>query len=235
MLRAFFDESGIHAGSPVTFVAGFIGSSEEWAEVRAKWQSVMNGEVFHYKNMRADERLDQLADILATSRLQVVSAGFSGDWKQAISHKPDWKRRFPSCYHFVFEACIEQMERWTTKLWQGQSIALVFSQQHEYAKRAEEVWRTFRGNGYWKNFVSFSYDHPDLPELQAADMVTYETFQCIKAGTEEAWHRWPLAKRLLKNNVPLYGGYHTPETFVAMMEHSERNGRIFLKNVPKNI
>jgi hypothetical protein len=101
LLRAYFDESGIHAGSPVTLIAGFIGSRRQWRAVERRWQSIMGDRVFHYKNMRMErEMLVKLATVLSGSNLGVVASGFSGDWKKAISSGPaDWSIRFPSCYH----------------------------------------------------------------------------------------------------------------------------------------
>jgi Protein of unknown function (DUF3800) len=237
MLQAYFDETGIHAGSLVTFVAGFIGSADQWAVVNAQWAEEMGDEVFHYKNMRMQgERLDRLAAILALSGLNVVSAGFTGNWDMAIEHHPDWKTRFPSCYHFVFEMCVEQMDRWTDRVWNGEPIAIVFSRQNEYASRAEEIWRTHQANGFWKKLATFNYGDPKtvLP-LQAADMIAYETFQCKRIDTDEVWHQWPLSKKLIEHGVPQLGGYHTLESFIGMMERADRMGRVFMKKVPKKI
>lgn len=236
MLKAFFDETGIHADSPYTAIAGFIGSSEQWAAVCAAWAAEMQGEVFHYKFMsRNKARLERLAAIVAPSGLQVVTSGFRGDWQKAISWKADWKRRFPSCYHCVFEMCVEQMDRWTAQVWQGQPIALMFSRQHDYKKRSEEIWRTFRENGIWTNFTSLEFGDPETHlELQVADMVAYEMFQCMKDGTEQVWSRWPLSKALIAHKVPQLGGFHTTNTFITMMERADQNGRMFLQNVPKS-
>jgi len=237
LLQAFFDETGIHAGSPVTFVAGFIGTADQWYDVCIQWGAEMKGEMFHYKNMRMQgERLNRLAIILASSKLQVIAAGFCGDWNRAISHNPDWKNRFPSCYQFAFEFCVDQMEQWTNAGWKNEPIALTFSRQNDYAKRAEEIWRTFRGNGFWKNMASFAYGDPEIIlALQTADMIAYETFQCMKAGnTEEVCQKWPLVKRLLARGEPLLGNYMTTENFIKNMEEMDNKGRIYLNTIPKS-
>jgi len=112
----------------------------------------------------------------------------------------------------------------------------MFSRQSEYGKRAEEVWRTAKGNGLWRNLISFGYGHPEtFPHLQAADMIAHETFQCLKAGTDTVWQKWPLVKRLLtdERNRLMFGGYHTTETFIEMMKRSEKGGRRYLKKIPK--
>jgi hypothetical protein len=236
LLRAYFDESGTHKqyGRQVTIIAGFIGPGKEWRRVKNKWRAEMNCEVFHYKDMRVrGELLNRLAVILAKSKLQVVSGAFTGDWDRAISQGADWRIRYPSCYHFIFELCVEQMNKFSVTWWNNESIAVVFSRQNEYAKRAEEVWRTMKGNGFWQNIVSFTYGDPEsFTELQAADMIVHETFQCMKAGTEEAFSKWPLVARLIAKSAPtLLGGFHNTETFVEVMKRVDREGRRYLKRV----
>jgi hypothetical protein len=237
LLHAYFDESGIHRGSPVTFVAGFVGTTQQWRGVKRQWTTAMGGEMFHYKDMALEtELLERLADILATSELMLVSTGFSGDWEKTISQKADWKKRFPSSYHFLWEMAAEFLNRHCAKKF-GEPIAMMFSRQNEYSKRAEEVWRTFRGNDQWKNLVSFTYGDPErFPHLQAADMLSYETFQCMKIGTEEVWHEWPLMRRILFERVPPMtglSGYHTAESLVALLEKGDSEGNVVLKTIPK--
>ena len=105
MLRAYFDESGIHAGSQTTIICGFIGPRNEWRRVARKWQKAMKGKVFHYKEMRNETKLlERLAKILAESRLAGINMGFLGDWDRAIrSVPPHWSTRYPSCYQLVLE------------------------------------------------------------------------------------------------------------------------------------
>src|SRR5438034_5132321 len=57
VLRAYFDESGIHADSRTTVLCGFIGSRGQWRRTAHKWHKVMKGRVFHYKNMRTETQL----------------------------------------------------------------------------------------------------------------------------------------------------------------------------------
>jgi hypothetical protein len=220
----------------VTLVSGFIAPADDWTEVNKAWVAEMKGETFHYKNYAVEtELLENLAEILSASTLNVVSAGFRGNWERAISAGDGWSRRFPSCYHLVFEQCIQQIDELSAELWGKEPVAIMFSRQNEYAKRAEEVWRTATGNDLWPNIQYFGYGDPEkLPELQMADMIAHETFQCLKDGTETVWKEWPLARRLLEDELPhRYGGYHTEETFIEMMKRSEEGGRKYLKAVPK--
>jgi hypothetical protein len=237
VLRALFDESGTHAGSPVTAICGFIGSRRQWRSVTRQWREAMDGRVFHYKEMRMEGALlDRLSTILANSELEVVGGGFVGDWKRAIhSGAIDWPVRFPSCYHMVFEMSADRMGRITAERWNNEPIDVTFSRQDEYAKRAEEVWRTYRGNGMWGHLIKFGYAGPeDFAELQAADMIAHETFQCLKESATGgwAWDKWPLVRKLLDSNRPLHGFAQTEEQFVKMMHDMDKN-RQYLQTVEK--
>jgi hypothetical protein len=236
LLHAFFDESGTHNqyGNQATLVSGFIAPDDDWKEVNKAWIAEMKGETFHYKNFALEEdTLNNLAEILSASTLSVVSAGFRGNWDKAISHGDRWSIRFPSCYHMVFEMCVNEIDRLSAELWGNEPVAIMFSRQNEYAKRAEDVWRTATGNGLWPNLAYFGYGSPeDRPELQMADMIAHETFQCLKDGSDSVWQEWPLVKRLLQDDLPpRFGGYHSEETFIEMMKRSEEGGRKYLKTV----
>jgi hypothetical protein len=238
VLRAFFDESGIHSGSPVTAICGFIGSRNQWRATKRKWRLVMNGRVFHYKNMRMEGALlDKLATILIDSGLEVVGAGFVGDWERAIhSGAPDWPTRFPSCYHMIFEMAAQKMGDISARHWHGEPISLTFSRQDEYAKRVEEVWRTYKGNGLWDHIVHFGYGAPeDFAELQAADMIAYETFQCLKEGATGgwAWDKWPLVRKMIESDRPMHGFAQREDQFVQMLRDQDKAGRRYLQTVEK--
>ena len=240
-LVAYFDESGTHDQyglSPATCIAGFIGTTETWELVAAKWDLAMNGSIFHYTDYKNEaELLDQLAVILASSELQVVSAGFLGDWKEVISYNTDWKIRFPSCYNALFEMCVDQMDRFSAQLWKNQTIKMIFAEQHQYEKRVEEIWRTMQGNELWQKIESFNYGTPkNYPQLQIADMLAHEIFQCMKVMNKdsEVWYKWPLVKKLLDRGIVGVAGYHTAESFIEMMKKNESNGKQYLKNISKN-
>jgi hypothetical protein len=236
VLRAYFDESGIHGGSKTTILSGFIGSRNQWRRVARKWQAAMKGRVFHYKNMRFEGALlDRLATILADSDLEVVTSGFIGDWDRAIhAGAPDWPKRFPSCYHFIFEMCVQRLEQHSKTLWNGEPIVLTFSRQDQYAKRAEEIWRLYKSNDMWNGIAGFGYGDPELAELQAADMVAYEIFQCTRQVAErggsaapDGWEKWPLLKRIVSPHRLMLGVQCDERGLIETLTKQDQNRRYF--------
>ena len=188
----------------------------------------MKDRVFHYKNMRMEcELLNKLAGILSDSRLEVVSSGFVGDWNRAIhSGAHDWPIRFPSCYHMLFEACAQHMEMYSEREWRHERIAVTFSRQDEYARRAEDVWRAYQLDGKVNHIARFGYGAPeDYAELQMADMIAYETFQCLKRGIDDVWFQWPLIKRFIESGHKMRGLYIMENDFVRWMHEGDRNRR----------
>ena len=43
ILTAYYDESGTHANSPATVLAGFVGDTNEWVDFEIEWKKVLRG------------------------------------------------------------------------------------------------------------------------------------------------------------------------------------------------
>jgi hypothetical protein len=170
--------------------------------------------------------------------LTMVASGFFGDWEKAVAGKPAWKKKFPSGYHFVWELCAQFLHK-NVAAEHREPIAMVFSRQNEYAKRAEEIWRAFRAGGLWPNLWSFTYGDPEnFPHLQAADMLSYEIFQCLQNVSGEAFYadvkvqqkcrEWPLMRQLFieRSKLKREFSFHTTKQFIEYMENLEKEGRI---------
>jgi hypothetical protein len=240
VLRAYFDESGIHATSKTTIICGFIGPRSDWRRVARKWQKTTKGEIFHYKNMRNETQLiEKLATILGESCLAPIAMGFLGDWDRVIlSGEPHWPTRFPSCYQLVLEMCVQNLERHSQEMYEGEPIVLTFSRQDQYAKFAEEIWRAYRDAGLWNYVVGFGYGDPELPELQTADMIAYEAFQCAREVYERGqlasplvWENWPLIKKLQASKKKLLGKMMDEERLLEMLREGDKKRKYV--TVPK--
>jgi hypothetical protein len=202
--------------------------------VARKWQKAMKGRGFHYKEMGNEtELLEKLATIIDESDLGMILGGFRGDWDRAIkSGAPDWPKRFPSCYQMILEMCIHRMEEYSNALWNGEPIVLTFSRQDQYAKFAEKLWRAHKDTGLWGHIVGFAYGDPELPELQAADMLVYEAFQCVRqvhergeAATPHVRKKWPLMRRLVGSQKTLLADMMNEKRLIEMLRKEDKNRR----------
>jgi len=235
VLRAYFDESGIHGGSKTTVVCGFIGSRSQWRLVARKWQKAMQGRVFHYKEMgKETELLEKLATIIDEADLGTILSGFLGDWDRTIkAGTPDWPKRFPSCYQMLLEMCIHRMEQYSNVFWRGEPIVLTFSRQDQYAPFAEKLWRAHKATGVWAHIVGFGYGDPELPELQAADMLVHEAFQCARqvyergqSATPRLWEeKWPLVRKLVASRKLMLADMMNEERLVQTLRKEDKNRR----------
>jgi hypothetical protein len=255
LLTGYFDESGTHGNANFTSISGFIGDDTSWSEVEPQWRECLASEgvpYFHYveckhqhghywkwdrRGIRSAKHIDDLAKILFASNVNGVTAGFSGNWSEAVAPDPSWKVRFPKSYNFCFEMCIEGLRHFVSEYWGSEPIALVFARQDQFGKRAEEVWRTFKHNGEWPEIVNFTYAEPEsLVPLQCADMIAHETYQYLVGGrTDSVLERLPLLRRLMTRqrlrgcHGSLVGGHYTAEGFAVMMRQPK--GR-YLKRAP---
>lgn len=194
MLRAYFDESGTHIGSPVTAIAGFAATAEVWTAIETEWSKVLADfkdkgvEAFHMTDCLAAtgqfSRLDafwrnylvnSLAAILERSDIQAIWAGVNTeDWDDLTT--PEFREQFPKPYDLCFDEVVRQLYRWSRHGADGTPVALVFGEQTEYQTRNELALQAWRRHPEFCRFIgSVTYSSPKLLiPLQAADMLAYE-------------------------------------------------------------
>ncbi len=218
MLSAFFDETGVHAGSPVTAIAGFLGSADAFKEVEPLWLAALKSEGlehFHYAAIEhrkppfehCDEHVrarlySKLADILlgAAPALKVVGAGYQGVWDTS-QLAPAFGARYPTPYSFCFDTVIEMLHAHAETELGGEQIVPIFARQEQFGPRAVEMYGVFKATGSWPLMGAIGFDEPkEQPALQMADMVLYESYQVIKRNDRVEWTKWPLLSRLWKDD-----------------------------------
>lgn len=62
-LKAYLDESGIHSGSRICAIAGFVGEQDEWERIEVQWNRVLMDEgidAFHIVEKCSLSRSDRL-------------------------------------------------------------------------------------------------------------------------------------------------------------------------------
>jgi Protein of unknown function (DUF3800) len=218
VLRAYFDESGIHAGSKATAIAGFVGEADAFDETEARWLSACRSEgldFFHYSHMMNRRRpfehfdedkrrrlLTKLSSILseAAPYLKVVGSAYVGIWDKAPV--PELAERYPSAYSFCFETLMEMLHSHAMKEFGGQRIVPIFAYQHEYEPRIREMDNIFHETGSWPYMGPVGFDEPsNRPALQMADMVLYEAYQYLSRGSRDEWQNWPYLSRIWGDNA----------------------------------
>jgi len=250
MLKAFFDESGTHRGSPATVVAGYVGTDEQFVVLARAWAAELKRadlKTFHYaefqnrlgvyKTMSVPARsllVNGLAAAVVDSGVRVISGAFVGDFEQAITQGPNWRVRFDSSYSVAFDLVVLGLQQHSAANG-DEPVAVTFSRHDQYGRPARRIWRTHRHNGHWKWVHSCDYRNMRaLPELQAADMIAYETYRSLKANDDEEFRKWPLIGRFIARDDNMIGGKVFSDTLVEVMTQIDIDGRQLLKDAPKN-
>jgi hypothetical protein len=123
--------------------------------------------------------------------------------------------------------CVGHLENHSKAVFGGEPIALTFSRQDEYAKFAEKIWRAQRDRGLWSSMAGFGYGDPEMPELQAADMIAHEAFQCARevyehdASALRAWEKWPLVSRIVASHKAMLGSIMSEERLLTILRKED--------------
>jgi hypothetical protein len=64
------------------------------------------------------------------------------------------------------------------------------------------MYGIFKDTGSWPLMGPLAFDEPKTrPALQMADMVLYETYQCMVRGNPDEWRKWALLSRIMKDDA----------------------------------
>ena len=215
VLRAWFDESGIHQGAPATLLAGFAGDADAFDAAEAAWQAVLDGEglpYFHYTGVHFRKKgfedcdeykrarvLAKLAKVIedAVPAIRIVSCAYDGVWDPNISDEPHWVGRYPNPYAFLFECLMEALQQWSKRDLGGERVVPVLAHQQQYGPAAESMYQLVAPTNSWPLVAPLAFDEPKQRQaLQMADMLNYELYQMFSQPEPGAHLKWPLLSRL---------------------------------------
>src|SRR5260221_10138362 len=233
MLLAYFDDSGTHANSAVTLIAGLVASAVTWARIEGAWKqhlSVTGVSHFHAVDCENGSRKfssvsrplrDSLSyglseAICSHQRAMVLlgSAVKTDDWE--VAAPKEITNRFVDPYYFCFEACLQQISNWSVRHADGEIVTIVFAQRGQYDSRLIELHELYSKSSALPNnrlgSLSFSSPKDSIP-LQAADLIAYETYRYAATPVTT---RSPTLRRAFQNFVQagmnMHGLLHDRET-----------------------
>lgn len=196
LLRAYFDESGIHRDSRSTVIAGFIGDAAAWSPVDARWREVLGlyglkafhmadaiaqqGEFVKFETLVINDIAAALSASLRDSGLQPVWSGVDAAvWNAATT--PEFRGVYPKPYDLCFLSILDHIRTWKRLTHHFGPLALVFATQDEYEDRSYQTlaaWKRNKGKGI--NSLTFASAN-DLPALQAADMLVHQLHVSLRS------------------------------------------------------
>ncbi|HEY3967391.1 MAG TPA: DUF3800 domain-containing protein [Planctomycetaceae bacterium] len=254
MLTAYVDESGIHGGSEVCAIAGFVGRSEEWEVLSRKWRQVCEkwgvpGEQgFHmadFENRRPPydrwsethgrELLRELLQVVKGREVRGFGSGvlmsdfnrLCADDRSVLTHShPDRP------YFLCLQHCLVEAAHFADGLPDTELVAFVFDRQDEYHKELTQIYDEFRGIADWPLHrrlagVVATANRRETPALQAADLAAYECYKGMLNlyGSHKRDTRWSMKELLKRKFAVRLLGYDVLKEIVALKRaESEARG-----------
>lgn len=212
MLKAYFDDSGTHGGSPVTGMGGLIGTVDQWTRFEDAWGAKLaaplpdrprlkafhlskctakDGEFQTYKQVECDFLTAEFRRIIAGSGLiSTASVIDRAAWDDLIVGP--LRVVLGGALEQCFINCIDETIKVAKAHPEGNKIAIVFDRGIETDRLrgiADEYMRPL-GNP-WIASITFAKVE-DVYALQGADMAATESFwhaQKWLAGTDQTTAR----------------------------------------------
>lgn len=197
LLKAYFDDAGTHKRSEVKGLGGLIGTEDAWTALEDDWGPVIDDyrpyglTAFHaydcevgdgdFQNIQRPIReaiSRKFARIIRTHKQlrPIWSAVVQEAWDQEADS--DFIDRYKTPFGLCFEWCIQQASNWSTQYAGGSPIALVFSEQNDFADRMNEVFGYYLGAKRYAPLRTLTFgSYRDLRPLQAADQLATEVFR----------------------------------------------------------
>jgi len=186
----FFDESGCYDSARILVVAGWVATLDEWEKFEKQWKLALKRagvRTFHFTDFdnnrgefegwsvgRKGNFIEQIFRVLDSREL----LGFSGaihipDFKEVVRGSNTQLEKKPSPYLICQQYCIEMISKRVNK-----RVHYVFDRQQELDHPAVQNFYATRDNfPEWADkmgTISFQSKN-DFVELQAADLLAYET------------------------------------------------------------
>jgi len=199
ILTVYCDESGTHATSPVTVLAGFLGDANEWVEFEREWAKVLRKHRISHVHAKylwhrqkefkgwSETQVSHLwADlwyvIQEHKRIFAAKTALSEeDYKLFyVSDGPARKERLDSRYGLCFRAFMSFHPAFHRAHFTNGSVNFILEQGHRNAGDALRIFGEIKKQpGPWRDIVgtlTFGAKR-DFPALQAADLLAYCSFQ----------------------------------------------------------
>ena len=242
VLEAYFDESGTSGKEPLTVVSGFIATDMTWLDFDALWRSALKNDLkelgldwFHMVECEnGTERFSkwllepEVRRRAATTMANViVKSGLTGFWSSVDVE--DWrgpladqtiKNRYQRPYHFCFEDCIRQAEKWVSEFAPVEMVDLIFAEQQEYKKRAQIIYNAYMAGKAKSPLKSLRFaPMQTCAPLQAADMAVYSTNKSMMGDLYGKDTRHRIYRSALDvlfwNEGSFTGGHHDALSFLS--------------------
>jgi hypothetical protein len=249
VLKAYFDESGLHGNSQVFTIAGYVAPEEEWDErFCPKWRGILKMpqirpplEFFHAADLeglgsgrfrlitqpeREQLKTDAVNTVVNSGLLGIASAVLMQAYRQFVVGKA--KEVIGDQYLLCFQhVIIETAKRAKTFLNEDchRPIAFIFARQPRWEALARKLYRKMLDKQDWRHryrlgTIEFA-DAKECPPLQGADHLAYETYRYMAQPDPPR----PAMRRFL-SWPQCYGKYFNHAALQDLIEQLRKSGKL---------
>jgi hypothetical protein len=194
---AYFDESGTHAGSPVSVMAGFVGDARQWRKFEkraAKLFRRFRVDVFHTIDVRRTDKdfdgwtvdrkiefLDEFQHIINDTLQSGVSSVIrDADYQYYVNLRWPKKTRHDSKYAIMFRGCLSQIIDSVGNIPNQKEprLHIVLEDGHTNAQDAVRIYNWAQGRiGQSRALAGLTFSNKsDCLPLAAADLFAYSAW-----------------------------------------------------------
>jgi hypothetical protein len=214
MIASYFDESGIHGGSPITDFAGYVAQASEWDRFETRWGAFLakdpvipyyhaaeclngEGKIFGLIQ-KADRERKHREAVALICESDILGIGCAVDPVRHKAHSylmssgglatiGEPKSAYDFCFRDVFLA----LAHYARAVYPGERVSVVCDQQQQFFPQAFASYHVLcqTPDMAWLADIFDNAPAPGnkkkLVHLQAADVLAYEINRELKRETEE--------------------------------------------------
>jgi hypothetical protein len=204
VLKAYMDESGTHAGSPVVTVAAYFARPRVWQGWTKEWNRAkrpikvvhasdcnnLTGEFAGWDRERRDAWVAELLPVIPRHRIMGVAVGIHMDaFHREMQSRPDLRKLFgtpyTACFQWTVQTVMDMVGDWDARM----SVSFIH-EVNDYHSEANEAFRFIRDRyGDRARGLSFT-DKGDYVPLQAADVLAYEANHFLRDPERKKRRSW---------------------------------------------
>jgi hypothetical protein len=251
MLKAYFDESGMHGDAKITGVGGFVAKTDAWVALEEKWLKLLErirvetgkdirefhackcdageGEWFGIDRSIRDAYVIGFTDLVAQKDIfhsMSISIGVPG-WEAFTT--PEFREKFISPYHLCADQCFQQAYHVSKVLYGNAPVEIVYAAHEKHSPTLRDALSIYLSGDWFNNIKTVSYARPiDCIPLQTADLVSYESYRYwdnVQSGAVKRilFDRPPMVKLQNTGHFGLSGHYDGRALKILIKRHHSIN------------
>ena len=206
MLRAYFDDSGTHVGSPVVVLGGLLGRTENWGKLEDKWRAKLAsplegkprlkafhsshcvnhwGEFENYSPAESDAIRYDFRQIILDANLYFLSTAIPrADWDELVvsPYRDFMGTAEEACFTRFIQSSIDKVQSDGPA---NLKIAFFYDIGRK-TERIQYLAGLFAGRADMPEFASFSLvKAQEVLPLQAADLIANEHYRAVQKWIED--------------------------------------------------